>query len=66
MATCFTQKAEFVSNLNECDLCRTQVKLRVEDVASYMTAPLSNHQILVRGDWSEDVMQLFACYKALQ
>lgn len=66
MTTYFTQKVEFVSNLNECDLCRTQVKLRVEDVASYMTGPLSNHQILVRGDWSEDIRQLFACYDALK
>ena len=62
MRTYFVQKAAFVENLNECDLCRTQVRLRVEDVDSYLTHPLSNHQIMVRGDHVDEVNELFKWY----
>ena len=62
MRTYFVQKAAFVENLDECDLCRTQVRLRVEDVDSYLTHPLSNHQIMVRGDHVDEVNELFKWY----
>ena len=65
MRTYFVQKADFVSNPDECDLCRTQIKLHVDDVESYLTRPLSNHQIICRGDWTEDVRELFRWYSML-
>ena len=63
MKTYFVQKAEFVENLSECNLCRTQIKLKVDDVESYMTHPLSNHQVLVRGNWVDEVKELFRWYE---
>ncbi len=59
MKTYFVQKAEFAGNLSESNLCRTQLKLKVEDVESYLTKPLSNHQIVVSGDHTQVVNEFF-------
>jgi L-fucose isomerase and related proteins len=55
----FVQPAEFVANLNDACLCRTQIELRVPDIDSYLKHPLSNHQMIAEGDWSAIVNEFF-------
>ena len=62
MRTYFVQRADFAGNPDECDLCRTQIRLKVDDVESYLTHPLSNHQIIVHGDHADEVRELFKWY----
>ncbi len=37
------------ANLNEPDLCRTQIRIRLADVKYFLTNPLGNHHIVVYG-----------------
>ena len=47
------------------DLCRTQVRVRVEDsVDDLLTAPLGNHHILVAGHHRETIERFYARYLA--
>lgn len=55
----FVQRGQLLENLASPFLCRTQVKLKVDDVQSYLTKPLSNHQILCKGDHVELVEEFF-------
>lgn len=56
----FVQKGEFVSCPREELFCRTQLELKLEDWESYLTKPLSNHQIITKGNWTEDIKEFFS------
>lgn len=43
--------AEIVENLSRCNLCRTQIRVKVKKGINYfLTNPLGNHHIIVYGD----------------
>ena len=56
----FVQLGALVENLNQMDLCRTQVRLKIEDCKAYLTSPLSNHQMMVEGDYKSLVNEFFS------
>jgi L-fucose isomerase-like protein len=55
----FVQLGRFIQNMNELNLCRTQVKLKVEDCESYLKNPLANHQMICEGDFVELINHFF-------
>lgn len=55
----FIQAAQLVENLNSMKLCRTQVKLKTSDTSMYLKNPLSNHQIICKGNNQELVEEFF-------
>ena len=56
----FVQKGDFVSCPKEKLFCRTQLELRIPDWKTYLTKPLSNHQIIAKGNWTEDINEFFS------
>ncbi len=59
------QRAEFIENPNDMALCRSQIKLRVPDCSIYLTNPLSNHQMIAKGDHTEIVNEFFNWIKEI-
>ena len=46
---CFAAEGTLLRNLEEKDLCRTQVLLRLPDTSYFLTDPIGNHHIIVPG-----------------
>ena len=46
---CFAAEGVLVKNLEETDLCRTQVLLRLPDTGYFLSNPIGNHHIVVPG-----------------
>ena len=59
----FVQKGEFVSCPHEELFCRTQLELKIDDWQTYLIKPLSNHQIICKGNWTEEVDEFFSWLK---
>lgn len=53
------QRGSLLENLSGPDLCRTQVKLRVEDAGYFLLSPVGNHHILCRGEHKDAVEAFF-------
>ena len=46
----FVSKGEIIDNLNNPNMCRTQLKVRLEeDVNYFFNNPIANHHIIIRG-----------------
>jgi len=56
----FVSGGEIVENLNEENLCRTQIRLRIdEDVKYFLQNSIGNHHLICKGDYSEIVREFF-------
>ena len=56
----FVSGGEIVENLNEENLCRTQIRLRIdEDVKYFLQNSIGNHHLICTGDYSEIVREFF-------
>ena len=40
-------------------LCRTQVKVHLDDFSGFLTKPINNHQIICRGNHAAEVRAFF-------
>lgn len=50
----FVSKGEIIDNLNNPNMCRTQLKVRLEeDVNYFFNNPIANHHIIIRGDHAD-------------
>ncbi|MBO4590169.1 MAG: hypothetical protein J5698_04270 [Bacteroidaceae bacterium] len=50
MSRCFVGEGDLLTNLNEKNLCRTQVQVHLDDAATYfLTSPIGNHHLIVPG-----------------
>jgi len=45
----YVAEGMLVENLEEENLCRTQIKIKLEDVKYFLTAPYGNHHLIVYG-----------------
>ncbi len=53
---CFISRGVILENLNRSNLCRTQIRIKMDkDVSYFLTEPLGNHHVIVIGDY---VLQL--------
>ncbi len=50
MKTHMVQKAVLEENLSDPNLCRTQVRLSVDDMHYFLERPISNHHMMCQGD----------------
>ena len=56
----YAGRATLLETMHRKDLCRTQMKLYLEDGTEYFAkSPISNHHIICKGDWKEVIDQFF-------
>jgi L-fucose isomerase-like protein len=56
----FLSGGEIVENLNKENLCRTQIRLRIdEDVKYFLQSSIGNHHLICKGDYSKLVREFF-------
>lgn len=56
----YAGRADLVETMHREDLCRSQMKLSLEDGTEYFAnAPISNHHIICKGDWKEVIDEYF-------
>jgi len=56
----FVSGGEIIENLNSENLCRTQIRFRMnEDVKYFLQNSLGNHHLICKGDYSELVREFF-------
>ena len=52
----FVTTGKIIKNLNETNLCRTQIEISVdENIAYFLTRPYGNHHIIVYGDHKKEI-----------
>lgn len=54
----FISEGKIVENLEESNLCRTQIKIKMDDVSSLLTKPCGNHHIVVYGKHKDKLKQV--------
>jgi L-fucose isomerase-like protein len=60
----YAGRAELMETSHRKDLCRTQMKLKLLDGTEYFsTCPISNHHIIVKGDYKEVIDEFFSLYQ---
>ncbi|HAJ33613.1 MAG TPA: hypothetical protein DCK79_09655 [Candidatus Atribacteria bacterium] len=56
----FVSGGEILENLNKENLCRTQIRMRIdEDIKYFLQSSLGNHHLICKGDHSELVKEFF-------
>ena len=56
----FVSSGEIIENLNLGNLCRTQIRLRIEeDVNYFLYNSIGNHHLICKGDYSKLVREFF-------
>ncbi|MCF0178611.1 MAG: fucose isomerase, partial [Bacteroidales bacterium] len=49
----FASRAELIENTDFNNVCRTQIRLRLDASADYfLSHPIGNHHVIVKGDWT--------------
>ena len=52
----FVTTGKIIRNLNEINLCRTQIEISVdENIEYFLTRPYGNHHIIVYGDYKKEI-----------
>ena len=56
----YAGRAELLECPNRADLCRTQMRLKMIDGVDYFArGPISNHHMIVKGDWANEIDEFF-------
>ena len=55
----FVKKGEILANLREPSLCRSQIKIKLDDYSYFLTNPIHNHHLIVTGDEVDAVEEFF-------
>lgn len=56
----FSSRADILDNLNKNYLCRTQIRVALdEDVSYFLANPFGNHHIICKGDYDSIVREFF-------
>ena len=56
----FAKRGEITENLHESCLCRTQIKLKLDDFSYFLTNPINNHHLVCCGDYTDALNEFFA------
>lgn len=56
----FAREGVITQNLREPTLCRTQIKLRLDDFSYFLTRPIQNHHLVCLGEHKAALDELFA------
>ncbi len=49
----YAKRGEIVGNLTEASLCRTQIRLKLDDFFYFTECPINNHHLIALGDYEE-------------
>jgi len=61
LSSYYVDKAELVENLNEPNLCRTQIRLRMNgDVSYFLNHSLGNHHLIILGDHVSEIDRILS------
>ncbi len=55
----FAKAGQITANLRETHLCRTQIKLKLDDFSYFLTDPIQNHHLVALGDHTDAIEELF-------
>ena len=56
----YAGRAQLIETMHRDNLCRTQMKLKLEDGTKYFaSAPISNHHMICKGDYKELIDEFF-------
>ena len=55
----FVEKGEILENLREPSLCRSQIKVKMDDYSYFTNHPIHNHHLVVLGDEVDAVEEFF-------
>jgi len=53
----YVSEGKIIQNLDECNLCRTQIKIEVEDTKYFLSNPYGNHHIIVFGNHKNKLIE---------
>ena len=54
----YVSTGKIICNLEENNLCRTQIEINVDDNIEYfLTRPYGNHHIIVYGDFKQEIKE---------
>ena len=56
----FAKEGVIMQNLREPTLCRTQIKLKLDDFSYFLTKPIQNHHLVCLGEHKAALDELFA------
>lgn len=56
----FAKAGRIIENLHEDCLCRTQIRLALDDFSYFLTRPINNHHLVCLGDHTAALEQFFA------
>ena len=48
-------EGELIENLEDPNLCRTQIKIKLDDVRYFLTNPLGNHHVIIYGHHKKEI-----------
>ncbi len=52
----FVETGEIIENLKEDNLCRTQIKIKMNNLENFLKNPKGNHHVIVYGDYKSDLI----------
>jgi len=55
----YVAEGELLANLKEPTLCRTQVKIKLDNVSYFLTNPLGNHHVIIYGHHKKEIEEFF-------
>jgi len=53
----YVTEGKIIQNLDECNLCRTQIKIKIEDTKYFLSNPYGNHHIIVYGSHKDELVK---------
>ena len=60
LRTFYAEEGRILRNLNEPNLCRTQIEVQMDDVKYFLTSPLGNHHVIVYGQHKKALQEYCA------
>ena len=55
----FAKAGTIEKNLREAALCRTQIQVKLDDLAYFLTDPIQNHHLVCTGDFTDEIKEFF-------
>ena len=52
----FVENGTIIENLEEENLCRTQIKVKMKNLESLLTSPKGNHHVIIYGDYKQQII----------
>ena len=55
LSQCFAAEGKILENRREPDLCRTQIKVSMDNYNYFLTDPIANHHVICVGKFKSDL-----------